>query len=118
MTVFEAMCAIMQFCTLSYTAIGALLTLLVLICPESSHIPPTFYRLKRFFERQTPVHSRKKICLTCHKTKEECTCEDLNLPTADLVHLDITKSVETVLSSKCPVYEGEGGYHLDVCACR
>ncbi|XP_064381793.1 uncharacterized protein LOC135330772 [Halichondria panicea] len=100
-TVFEALCAIMQFCTsfkLSYTAIGALLTLLIFISPEQNLIPPTLYKLKRFFERQTPVHSHKKICMTCDANKEECTCENLHSPTADLVHLNITKSVEAVLS--------------------
>ena len=92
----------MQFCTtfkLSYTAIGALLTLLIFLCPGPNLIPPTFYRLKKFFERQTPIHSRRKICLSCNTVKEECTCQNLQSPTADLVHLNIRKSMETVLSS-------------------
>ncbi len=68
-----------------------------IISPQQNLIPPTLYKLKRFFGRQTPRHSHKKICMTN---------VSVEISTADLVHLDITKSVEAVLSSKWCVVSG------------
>ena len=47
-------CLIMNFSTkhnLTYNAIDDLLDLLKLICPKPNEIPPTIYKLKKFFEK-------------------------------------------------------------------
>ena len=59
-----ALCAIMQFCSsnrLSYTAIGQLLRLLILICPAGNKLPTNFYRFKYLFKQFVSEHDHKLV---------------------------------------------------------
>ena len=103
-TVCGAFCAIMQFCTankLSYAAITDLLKLLALLCPAPNMLPTSLYMLKKFFNQFRPHHHYKKICLKCQSS--ECSNSDHlsdSNNTADVVHLDIQKALQKVISGK------------------
>ena len=100
-TVCGALCAIMHFCTtnkLSYTAVGELLKLLVLLCPFPSSLPSSFYKFKKFFQQFNPVHNYQKVCIKC---KGSCSCDSRSQSDmAHLVQLDIRKPLEKLISGK------------------
>ncbi len=85
---------------LSYTAIGELLKLLGLLCPPDSLLPRSFYIFKKFFQQFKGSYTHKRVCLKCKK--DDCSCD--NLQTAHLVHMDIHKPLQTVMSSKHSLY--------------
>jgi hypothetical protein len=63
----------------------------------------TFYALKTFFSRLSPVHEHKHVCTVCMKS--ECSCErSSSNRTADMINLDIHKPLETVITSNTPVH--------------
>ena len=87
----------MQFSTtnkLSYTTIGELLKLLAILLPSEN---TSFYLFKKFFGQFNPVHDHMVICLNCKGSN--CSCE-YPQNKAHLVHLNITKQLEKILSGK------------------
>lgn len=101
-TLCGAVCAIMQFCLrhkLSYTAIGDLLKLLLLICPVSNKLPTSFYKFKKFFQKFNSVISHETVCGTCQL--KDCSCDSpSSVASGHLVELPIHKPLQTILSSK------------------
>lgn len=100
-----ALCAIMQFCSanrLSYTAIGNLLQLLILICPVANKLPTSFYKFKSFFQQFRSEYDHQKICPQCFLLKEDCRCaaSDHKWAPAHLVHISVQKPLQTILSSE------------------
>ena len=107
-TLCGALCAIMQFCTsnkLSFTAIGELLKLLTLLCPHPNLLPNSFYKFKKFFQQFHPIHHHHEICVQCQENTEDvCSCTDVNQENiAHLVHLEIHKPLEQILSGMLSV---------------
>ena len=118
-----AICAIMQFCSankLSYTAIGQLLKLILLLIPNPKKaFPRSVYKLMQFFEQFRQPHKHQAFCSKCENTDEECSCTD---PThADLVHISIQKPLQTILFSKfclaCVYIIVTGILTVCVCVC-
>lgn len=101
-TICGAICAIMQFCTtykLSYSAISGLLKLLIVLCPTPNHLPKSFYMLKKFFEQFQSNYEHSKYCVNCNHTVSNCICSNKsNCNTGHIVHLDIQKPLETIIS--------------------
>ncbi len=101
-SVCAALCAIMQFCSsnkLSYTAIGELLKLLLLLCPFPNKLPTSFYKFKKFFQQFHMPYDHSTVCSVCQKSDENCHC--LHTTTsAHLLHIPIDKPLQTIVSSK------------------
>ena len=100
------MCAIMQFCSsskLSYTVIDKLLKLLQILCPAATELPTSFYKFKKFFEKFNPIHTHQRICLKCKSS--DCSYSTIATEsTAHLVHLDIQKPLEIIITRKYTSY--------------
>ena len=65
----------MQVCSanrLSYTAIGNLLQLLILICPVANKLPTSFYKFRSFFQLQVVINGRRPI-LSTFQFRNFCT---------------------------------------------
>ena len=101
-TACGAICAIMQFCTtykLSYTAIGGLLRLLIILCPTPNHLPRSFYMLKKFFEQFQSKYTHSKYCIACENLLSDCACINTSHSNiGHIVHLDIQKPLEIIIS--------------------
>ena len=100
-----AMCAIMQFCIankLSFTAIGELLKLLAVLLPSLNLLPRTFYKFRNFFQKFNPIHSHIQVCTKCQRsTDDTCSCDDRTTENkAHIVHLEVQKPLEKILSGK------------------
>ena len=96
-TVCGAICAIMVFCTkykLPYVAIGGLLKLLCVLCPNPNHLPSSFYAIRKFFQQFSSVHDQQVLCSKCYQSS--CSCATSHM--AHLVHLDIQKPLERIVS--------------------
>ena len=102
-TLCAALCAIMQFATsnrLSYTAIGQLLQLLQLVCPNNNNLPTSFYHFRSFFKKFASQHQQTKVCGECELPSQQCQCTEENKKLGHLVSLSILKPLRTILSSK------------------
>ena len=101
-TLCGAISAIMQFSLrnkLSYTAIGELLKLLLLICPVPNLLPTSFYKVKKFFQKLESIKSLEKVCGTCQL--KDCSCDSpSSLASGYLVELSINKPLQTIVSSE------------------
>jgi len=90
-TICGAICAIMQFCTtykLSYSAIGNLLKLLIILCPTPNHLPKSFYMLRKFFEQFQSNYKHSKYCTNCNLTVCDCNCAN-SYNTGHIMLLDV-----------------------------
>ena len=112
-TVCGAYCCIMQYATskkLSYTAIDELLKLLHTLMPNPNHLPSSFYKFKKFFERFSISIEHDEVCSGCYapveKNSECSSCADPNNPVLNpvapghLIRVPIHKAVQTVVTSK------------------
>jgi hypothetical protein len=97
-----ALCSVMQYCVankLTYKAIGELLKLLHILCPPESQLPSSFYKFKKVFQQFSNKYDHKAMCTKCGT--EKCSCMSRSSSnTAHVVHLDIQKQLENVLSRK------------------
>jgi hypothetical protein len=98
-TLCGALYAIMQFCTenkLTYTAIGELLKLLVLLCPPDNSLPKSFYIFKKFFQQFEGSHILQQV---------DCSGEDsTSSDVAHLVTVEMYKPLQAVISSEPSVF--------------
>ena len=96
-TLCGAVCAIMVFWTkykLPYIAIAGLLKLLGVLCPTPNYLSSSFYAIKIFFQQFNSVHDHEVLCSNCFT----CSCSCTKRHTACLVHLDIQKPLERIVS--------------------
>ena len=66
-----AYCSIMQFAIANkvpYAAIGGLLKLLQVLCPQPNLLPKTFYNVKQFFRQFNSNTILKRVCCKCSST--------------------------------------------------
>lgn len=98
-TLVGALCAIMKFCIankLTYMAIDELLKLLCILSPQTSR---SFYKFKKFFQQFTKIDAHQQICIKCNRAL--CVCESQSpSEKAHVVHLNIQRPLENILSSK------------------
>ena len=86
---------------LSYKAMEGLIHLLHVICPVPNALPKNLYKLKRFFKQFSPGFKDQKICSTCSIPYEDkCTCTVQSENPGHLIHMSITKSLQSVISRK------------------
>jgi hypothetical protein len=107
LTICGAYFSIMHFShknKLTYTAIENLLELIALFCPDASKIPPTFYKLRNFFQQFSGVHEKQRFCFECEKLTNNSSCSMPNclssLGEGHMVHLSIEKSLQVIITSK------------------
>ena len=65
-SVLGAYCSIMQYAIANtYSAIGGLLKLLQVLCPQPNLLPKTMYNIKRFFQQFNSNTILKTVCCKC-----------------------------------------------------
>ena len=103
-TVCAAYCAIMIYAIsnkLSYTSIESLLKLLRLLCPSSSQLPSSLYKLKKFFQQFTPNYTKQRICPQCERVLRKGEfCPASHGKCGHLIKVPMEKALTTIIRSK------------------
>ena len=93
----ESWNAIMEFAihnNLTYKAVEKLIQLLRLHCPTPNHLPSSFYKLKKYYQKQQQKIVRKQYCSVCNRElpfgNERCSNKECRKNMAEVSHLYIT----------------------------
>ncbi len=100
-TICGAHCAIMSYAVnnkLPYSAIGNLLKLLHLLCPASSQLPSSYYKLRKFFQSFTSSYKKQRKCAECEESsRSEQSCHGRD---GYFIQIPVEKALKTITQSK------------------
>lgn len=91
---------------LTFSAIEGLFDLLHLLCPRPNQLPPSLYKLKKFFTQFQPNYEKQQpsTCSECTTSiaTQSCPIPDCNgmMLCSHLVHIPLEKALQTVVKSK------------------
>lgn len=89
---------------LTFSAIGDLLELLHMFCPEPNQVPNSFYKFKKFFEQFGGDYEKSDYCMECNTTIQNRSCSTRNCHRSSseghLVHISINKFLQAILLSE------------------
>ena len=105
-------CAIMEFsisARLPYSSIEKLLSLLELLCPPDSKLPPSMYKLKQFFQSFSTDYEKTEICSGCGQELPADHTYPQGMKNNVVVHLPIQNSLQALTQSKRRGRERVGG---------
>ena len=79
-SVCGAYCAIMCLktrCHLLLTAVGEILKLLKLLCPENNKLPSSVHSLRNFFSNFQSQRHKSEYCSNCQKKLDNSSCSNM-----------------------------------------
>ena len=100
-SICAAYCAITSFAVknkLSYASIENLLKLLQILCPASSQLPTSHYKLRKFFQNFTSSYDKQHMCAECERTSSnEHSCHGKD---GYLIQVPVEKALKTIVQRK------------------
>ena len=106
-SVCGAYCAIMCLktrCHLPLTAVGEILKLLKLLCPENNKLPSSVHSLTNFFSKFQSQRHKSEYCSNCQKKLDNSSCSNMQCSQhtgePNVLQMDIKPQLQNILTRK------------------